>query len=134
MARTLVVAVLALLVAPRGLVPGQQPVAGCLRYEPDTVSLAGLLRQHTFPGPPNYESIKQGDQPETGYYLHPARPICTIASEVNGAARGVRLVQVVIDSAGYARLRPFLGQQVTLRGTLSRAMTGHHHAPLLLTV
>jgi hypothetical protein len=113
--------------------------APCLRYEPDTVAVTGTLARKTFPGRPNYESIADGDEPETGFYLELATPICTVASpdstrDNNGALRGVRLVQLVLDSAGYARLRPSLGRQLTVRGTLFAAITGHHHAPLLIRV
>jgi len=111
----------------------------CLRYEPDTVALTGMLTRKVFPGRPNYESVKDGDEPETGFYLELAVPVCTVASpdsanNNNGALQDVRLVQLVLDAAGYARLRPQLGHQTTLRGTMFAAFTGHHHAPLLLQV
>jgi Domain of unknown function (DUF4431) len=111
----------------------------CLRYDPDTVALTGTLRRQTFPGPPNYEDIKAGDAPETGFYLGLASPICTIASpdsanDNNGSLNGVQLVQLVLDSAGYAHLGPRVGQSVTIAGTMFAAFTGHHHAPVLLRV
>jgi hypothetical protein len=116
---------------------GTGPV--CLRYEPDTVAIAGILTRKTFPGRPSYESVKEGDEPETGFYLEVPIPVCTIASpdsasDNNGSLHDIRLVQLVLDSAGYARLKPRLGRQVTLRGTLFAAFTGHHHAPMLLRV
>ena len=105
----------------------------CLRYEPDTVAIAGILTRKTFPGRPNYESVKEGDEPETGFFLEvPVSP--DSADDNNGSLHDIRLVQLVLDSAGYARLNPRLGRQVTLRGTLFAAFTGHHHAPLLLRV
>jgi hypothetical protein len=114
--------------------PSRSP---CLRYQPDTVTVTGTLARMTFPGRPNYESIKDGDEPETGFYLRPATAICTIGSPDsmmtdNGTLTGIQLVQLVLDSAGYARLRPQLGRVVTLRGTLSVGMTAHYHAPLAL--
>jgi Domain of unknown function (DUF4431) len=114
--------------------------APCLRYEPDTVALTGTLSRRTEPGPLNYESVPAGDEPETYFYLDLARPVCTIGAadseSANGAATGVRQVQLVLKQAGYDRLRPYLRrhQVVMLRGTLFAAITGHHHAPLLLTV
>jgi hypothetical protein len=124
------------LVVPAGVASAISP---CLRYEPDTVAVTGTLARKTFPGRPNYESVAAGDEPETGFYLELAAPICTVASpdssaDNNGALQGVRLVQLVLDSAGYARLRPSVGRSITLRGTLFAALTGHHHAPLLLRV
>ena len=115
------------------------PGPACLRYEPDTVAIAGVLTRRTFPGRPNYESVKEGDEPETGFYLEAPLPVCTTASpdsanDNNGSLHDIRLIQPVLDSAGYARLKPRLGRQVTLRGTLVAAFTGHHHAPLLMRV
>jgi len=111
----------------------------CLRYEPEVVAVTGVLTRKVFPGPPNYESIQQGDQEETGFYLEPSSPVCMMGSrnpakDDNGPIAEVRLIQLVLDSVGYARLRPHLGQQITLRGQLFAAFTGHHHAPLLLAV
>jgi len=89
----------------------------------------------TFPGAPNFESVAQGDAPETGFYLRLATPICTQATnDVDDAKAGVTLVQVLLDADGYARLRPSIGQSLTLAGTLSGALSGHHHAPVLLAI
>jgi hypothetical protein len=41
----------------------------CLAYEPAVVQLIGTISKKTFPGPPNYESIKKGDKPETYWVL-----------------------------------------------------------------
>lgn len=108
---------------------------GCLHYGPDTVSVAGVLERRTYPGRPNYQSIRAGDEPETGFYLLVSAPLCTIPDTTvpdAPALRGVRLVQLVLDSAGYAALRPRLGHRVVLCGTLFATFTGHHYAPLLL--
>jgi hypothetical protein len=114
----------------------------CLAYEPDTVAITGTLERRVFPGGPNFESIAAGDEPEAGFYLRLARPICARLSPaqlrdpdpVLAARDRVTLVQLNLDSAGYARLRPRLGQRLTLRGTLYSSHTGHHHAPLVLAV
>ena len=111
--------------------------ATCLRYEPDTVAVTGTLVRKTFPGPPNYESVQGGDAPETGFYLELNPPACTVASRDSmdtddTTERDVRLIQLVLDAGGYARLRPLLGRSVTLRGSLFHSFTGHHHATLLL--
>ena len=113
--------------------------AACLDYR-DTVELVGTLRRETHPGPPNYESIADGDEEETGFYLHLRTPICARSAspeleDASAAAQdSVARVQLVLDSAGYARLRPELGGAVSLRGTIFSSHTGHHHAPLLLDV
>jgi len=100
----------------------------CLAYEPDTVSVTGRLERHTYPGPPNYESIASGDVAETGFYLRADKPMCASGNAQyainNVPVTNVKLVQLVLDSSGYARLEPQLGKRVTLRGlsfTASRA-------------
>ncbi len=110
--------------------------ASCLRYEPQTVVLTGRLDVKTYPGPPNYEDIQQGDQPETGYYLKLSSPICTFAEKDEEASSHskVAIVQLVLTPQQYSRLKGSLGKQVRLSGTLFEAFTGHHHTPVLLTV
>ena len=116
-----------------------QPSArgACLRYEPDTVRLTGRIERHMYYGPPNFGEDPAHDEKEVGFYLGLAEPVCAEGGqypELNDPRRGVRRVQLVLDSAGYARLRPHLGQRVTLRGTLFASHTGHHHTPILLVV
>ena len=41
---------------------GSQP-QDCLSYQPAAVTLKGVIARETFAGPPNYESIKDGDVP-----------------------------------------------------------------------
>jgi hypothetical protein len=110
------------------------PSLACLRYEPDTVRLTGRLVRRTFYGAPGYGENPKHDEKETGCYLELRQPVCTMADRYYEAKTSVRLIQLVLDSAGYARLRSSVGKSVTLRGTLFAAFTGHHHAPILLTV
>ena len=105
----------------------------CFKYEPSTVILSGILERRTYPGPPNYEDIKKGDIPETGFYLLLNNPICTVGGvEMNVPQENVSLVQLVLDENNYDKLRPYLGKVIKLKGSLFARMTGHHHAPLLL--
>ena len=111
---------------------GQQ----CLSYEPATVSLRGRLLRRTFPGPPDYESVKRGDKPETYWILHLDAPVCVAASADNDAESGVTDLQLILSTADYARFRKFVGRaiRVDVQGKLSHAVTGHHHTPVLLEV
>ena len=108
----------------------------CLRYGPEAVSITGRLARHIFYGEPGFGEDPKHDEKESGFYLELSVPVCTVAGgdDIDRPISGVRRVQLVLDSAGYARLRPFLGQRVTLRGTLFGAITAHHHAPILLDV
>ncbi len=109
-------------------------VPSCFSYGPDTVRVTGTLARQMFYGAPGFGEDPKRDEKEIGLYLHLAMPACTVAGRDDEAKRNVRLVQLVLDSAGYARLRSFIGKHVTLRGTLFAAITGHHHAPILLDV
>lgn len=110
----------------------------CLKYEPVVVSLHGKLERMVFPGRPNYESITGGDEPEAYFYLRLPASICVGSADSDNSAdeakSGIRLVQLLLDEDGYKRLRPLLGHSVTVKGTLEGAMSGHHHAPVLLKV
>lgn len=136
MYRTLCIA--AFLVAASRSVSGQTAAhSACLHYEPDTVRLTGKLERHMYYGAPNFGEDPAHDEKEIGFYLEPSAPLCAGGgqkAELNEPHRGVRLVQLVLDSAGYARLQTFLGRQVTLGGTLFASTTGHHHTPVLLHV
>ena len=116
------------------LAQGTHP--GCLRYEPDTVGVTGTLARHMYYGAPGYGEDPKHDEKEVGFYLDLARPICMASGgdDVNVAKTGIARIQLVLDEKGYARLRPFLGKRITLRGTLFGAITGHHHTPVLLSV
>jgi len=113
------------------------PVAQtCLTYEPDTVSLKGTIKRRTFAGPPNYESVAKGDQPEVMWVLHLARPICVSASGDRKEEKNVSKLQLVFTGAenDYRRYRSFVNKRVTVNGTLFSAQTGHHYTRVLLTV
>lgn len=109
--------------------------AACLAYEPQSVALKGKLHRQTFPGAPNFESVAQGDQAETGFYLTLPAPVCTISGgDDQEAFAAVREVQLVLDKQQYAELRPQLGKTVSLHGKLFARFSGHHHADILLRV
>lgn len=117
---------------------GQPPAvvrASCLGYD-TTVVLSGVVRRETHPGPPDFESVATGDDAQTGFYLHLATPICTNQdrSIPDGASRdAVGRVQLVLDSAGFVLFRRSVDRHVTVSGVLFSSITGHHHAPLVLT-
>lgn len=109
--------------------------AACLPYEPALVTLSGKLERKTFPGRPNFESIANGDEPETGFYLVPSSPICAIGipgSSNPDTQTNVQLIQLILDQSGYTKLQPLIGKNIRLHGSLQSWVTGHHHTPLLL--
>lgn len=115
-----------------------EPVpAGCLKYEPAEVGLAGVIARETFPGRPNYESVEAGDEPETVWVLALEKPVCVDGAngdDTNVSERGVRRLQLVLSRDQYAAYGSLLGMKVRVCGTLFHAITGHHHTSVLITV
>jgi len=113
--------------------------AECLNYEPDLVSLNGKIIRKTFPGPPNYEDIKTGDEPETYWILIVTRPFCVNAitdDSIYSSESGIKEVQLVFmaASAEYKKYKNLVGKNVIVRGQLFPMQTGHHHTNVLITV
>lgn len=108
----------------------------CLQYGPNTIGLHGKIRRQTFAGPPNYESVANGDEPEQVWVLHLAKPICVVASADWEREKTVSDIQLVFaeGQSQYDRYRSLVGRRVIATGTLFRAHTGHHHTKVLLTV
>lgn len=113
------------------------PAQKCLEYGP-TVSLTGKLSSRVVPGPPNYSSIRMGDQKETIILVKLARPICTEANDPTGIdvpEKGIRNLQLAISKdENWRIIRHLLGKRATLSGTLFHAHTGHHRTKVLMDV
>jgi len=101
------------------------------------VTLTGIVISRTFPGPPNYESIRDGDTPENYWLLVLPRAICVNQKPgdlTNVAKKKIRRVQLVFSSeTDYEKYRGLLGKRVVATGTLYGSHTGHHKTPVLLT-
>jgi Domain of unknown function (DUF4431) len=109
------------------------PVTGlCPSYAPERVVLKGTVKRQTFPGPPNYESIANGDRVETIWVLHLAQSICVSANAEWEHESRVSDVQLVFSGNEYEK--PLVDRKVVATGTLYHAHTGHHHTKVLLTV
>lgn len=108
----------------------------CLNYEPEEVKLRGTIIRQTFPGRPNYESIRHGDEPETYWILRMKQPVCVSASTDWERESHVTNLQLVFkgEENQYKRYRRLLGRRVVVSGSLYHAHTGHHHTKVLLTV
>lgn len=103
-------------------------------YEDQQVTLQGTLIQQTLPGPPNYESIKDGDEAVTYDYLKLDQPF---ECDVTGKGESVPLVQLILmhkNKLNYADLAPSLGKDVILTGKTMYAQTGHHFTSVLLII
>jgi len=113
-------------------------VPGCLQYEPATVSLRGELTVEVFPGPPNFQDLKRGDQPEHVWVLTLPKPVCVSAQpsdELYRAVPSVTRVQVGFDDVDkYKSYDSLLGHKVVVTGRLYPAHTVHHRTDVLLTI
>jgi Domain of unknown function (DUF4431) len=111
----------------------------CYPYEPAVVSLSGKLIRETFPGPPNYHSVKEGEA-ETFFSLVLSKRLCTFVDENdfnNRAEKSVEKLQLVFlgdASEKYKKYRPYLGRNTQCKGKLFSALTGHHYIPVLMIV
>lgn len=118
----------------------------CYLDEPVSVTITGTLVEHTFPGPPGYESIADGDEPETVFLLVFNPPICTVGYTLEEMEKQGywdaphskidKMELVFIDDPAYLykKLRPYLGKSVQCTGELFDAQTAHHHTPVLIMI
>jgi hypothetical protein len=135
--KRLLVSLLLVLLLTTSAASGESPA--CLSYGPAVVKLTGRIRIKTFPGPPNYESVKKGDAPEEAWVLHLTRPICVKAGKENEfdvAERNVTDVQMALEPEQYKVWRKFARRTgpVVVTGTLFHSHTGHHHTDVLIDV
>jgi hypothetical protein len=118
----------------------------CYAVEPKIVTVTGTLVEKAYPGPPNFESVKNGDREEKFFLLRFKPPICTIGytpdemgktgyyDESHSSIAEMQLV--FLDDAGYLydKLRPSLGKQIQCTGTLFDTQTVNHRTPVLVQV
>lgn len=109
-----------------------------LHYDSAAVALTGKAFKRTFAGPPNYQSIQQGDRLETVWVLSLAQPVCVsalVADSENETANHIKTLQLVfMDSLQYKQLRRLSSKQMVVTGRLLSAQSGHHHTRVLLEV
>ena len=111
----------------------------CLSYESNGVKLAGRIKIMTFPGPPNYESVEKGDQPEVAWVLRLGKPVCVNKGQDNEfdvAESNVTDIQLVLEQQEFTKWRVLARGRapVTITGKLFHAHTGHHHTAVLMEV
>lgn len=100
--------------------------------ENEPVALQGKLVEETRPGPPNYESIREGDEALTNYYIELDRPIECDFANGDEATEEVQLIFLANTPVNYADLAPSLGKNVIATGKIMSAQVGRHFTPLLL--
>lgn len=110
----------------------------CLHYDPEEVEISGVIAMKTFPGPPEYESIEEGDKPETVWILNLLSPICVLADEedelINVTEKDIRAIHLVLDGKQYKKYGHLVSKKVIATGKLYHSHTGHHHTDVLMIV
>lgn len=111
-------------------------------YQPKSVELTGIIKILTFPGPPNYESVKKGDLREKGIYLILKNPVDielvpnTEQMSNDELEKNVKIIQLVVyRDVGWGKFKKDRDNEYAhVKGTLFRAYAGHHHARVLLRI
>ncbi len=109
--------------------------AKCLAYE-QNVELQGKLQRVTFPGPPNYQSIADGDQPEAQWVVDLSTHICLEKDKTNDAEKGLGTIQIIFpdSESNGERYQVLTGRKVEISGKLIHAKNTHHHTSVLMEV
>lgn len=111
----------------------------CFNYEPEKVQLEGQLYRKSFPGPPNYTDIKEGDKEEIYWFIKTTNEFCVNDNKDSWSGKLVDQseVQLVLLSSVldfYTTKKSLLGRKVIVKGTLFPQMSGHHRTHVLITV
>lgn len=89
------------------------------------MTLIGTLVRKTFPGPPNFESVKKGTKPETGWFLDLPESVCVnedkVEPDLNPKQSGIHEIQLVLQPEQYAQHKVLLGKRVIATGTCSES-------------
>ena len=102
----------------------------CVEY--GTASLAGTLVRQTYPGPPDYESVTKGDEPQIIWILQLDVRTCAYSESTYAIGHAEREVQLVLDAKQYAQYRKFLGKQLIVTGELLRGGARHEKRLVLV--
>jgi hypothetical protein len=116
--------------------------AACLDVRQGTgFVFEGVLAYRIFPGPPNYEDVRQGDRPEPAYILRLDQPVCATGDEFLDGNKKIDRVQIYPGKESSTsqnlpkEMRRMVGRRVSVEGKSPfGAHTAHHHAPLLLPI
>ena len=112
-----------------GLVWASSPAAhACPTFSGREWEFTGHLVNDITPGPPDYESLTSGDRPVTRWYLQLPWPVCF--AEYQHLTR----LQLSLTPQEVERYRQFLGEEITVEGTLEEGEPGRHTTSLVMKV
>lgn len=88
----------------------------CLQYGP--IQLTGTLVRQTYAGPPDYESVTKGDEPQVIWILQLDERVCVDAN-ARYPREPIQLeIELALTPEQYQRYRNLLGQKVLVAGEL----------------
>ena len=109
----------------------------CWSDSPIPCSLVGSLELHTFPGRPNYQDIKKGDETETGLYLKLDQPISIhfkdwIDKKEISAIEQISLMHIAgeFDDKFFKVAKK--KNHVSINSLVFESQNGHHHTHFLI--
>ena len=107
-------------------------------FDGQTTTLYGKVREELFPGPPNYESIDNGDVPQFYWILYTNEPIslvgrCMETNELRDNGESCAF-QLCLTGQIYNNRLDILGKYVKVDGEIFFGHTGHHKTKALLDV
>lgn len=102
------------------------------------ITLEGYLTTQLFAGPPNYESIANGDEEVRAFILELPERRCAQQSLEPGIADTIEFdrvhVSAISDDNMMETLRSAVGHRIVVSGEGMVAHTAHHRAPMVLLV
>ena len=107
-------------------------------YNPAVEELKGTVETQTFPGPPNYESIENGDEIERCWFLRLDHPIDVVANQPTTdlgwkTEKKVEILHMaIINDGDWKKVKN--GKRVKVAGKLFNRQNGHHHSRVLIEV
>lgn len=106
--------------------------------EGQTTTLYGKVRDEVFPGPPNYESINNGDKPLFYWILYVNEPISLIGRSIEDNQPYDKgnscMFQLCLTENIYDERLDILGKYVKAEGEIFLGHTGYHNTKALLNV
>lgn len=102
-----------------------------------SITLTGMLRRNTYPGPPNFTSTLEGDELRTYWVLVIPKPMCSFSRSLETdkleKIEPQKYFHLVITKYTNA-YKQLLNQKVKITATPYTRHTAYHQTPLLLEV
>lgn len=105
-------------------------VFGCPSCDGDEIEVSGVVIKETFPGPPNYENIEDGDRPETCWFIVLENSMC-FAPDGDYLDKEVVIKKIQLVQRSHKFIE---GKKYRIKGITFPEHSGHHHSAVLLEV